>query len=94
MKQITLLLAALLYAAPQPVTFTDITSKAGIQFTHNSGRAGKKFLPETMGSGCAFLDADGDGWPDILLINSTTEHSPTSPPAAAWTWKCTASASL
>ena len=70
MKLITLLIATLLYAAPQPITFTDITSKAGIQFTHNSGRAGKKFLPETMGSGCAFLDADGDGWPDILLINS------------------------
>lgn len=70
MKLITLLLATLLYAAPQPVIFTDITGKAGIQFTHNSGRAGKKFLPETMGSGCAFLDADGDGWPDILLINS------------------------
>lgn len=70
MKLITLLIATLLYAAPQSITFTDITSKAGIQFTHNSGRAGKKFLPETMGSGCAFLDADGDGWPDILLINS------------------------
>ena len=70
MKLITLLIATLLYAAPQSIIFTDITSKAGIQFTHNSGRAGKKFLPETMGSGCAFLDADGDGWPDILLINS------------------------
>ena len=34
------------------------------------GRAGKKYLPETVGSGCAFFDADGDGWPDILLINS------------------------
>ncbi|MEP6536962.1 MAG: CRTAC1 family protein [Bryobacteraceae bacterium] len=66
MKLLTLLIATSLYA----VTFTDITSKAGIQFTHNSGRAGKKYLPETMGSGCAFLDADGDGWPDILLINS------------------------
>ena len=70
MKLIPILLATLLNAAPPPVTFTDITTKTGIQFTHNSGRAGKKFLPETMGSGCAFLDADGDGWPDILLINS------------------------
>src|SRR5690348_5688772 len=40
-----------------------------IKFTHNAGKAGKKWLPETMGSGCAFFDADGDGWPDILLIN-------------------------
>jgi predicted secreted protein len=56
-----------LNAAPQ---FTDITHAAGVRFTHNSGRAGKKWLPETMGSGCAFLDFDGDGWPDILLLNS------------------------
>jgi hypothetical protein len=56
----------LLQAAPK---FTDITSAAGIKFVHNSGRAGKKWLPETMGSGVAFFDADGDGWPDILLLN-------------------------
>jgi enediyne biosynthesis protein E4 len=52
------------------IAFTDVTEQAGIHFTHNSGRAGKKYLPETLGSGCAFFDADGDGWPDILLINS------------------------
>src|SRR6185437_6725953 len=51
------------------VRFTDITSAAGIHFTHNAGRSGKKWLPETMGPGCAFFDFDGDGWPDILLLN-------------------------
>ncbi|HLX45518.1 MAG TPA: CRTAC1 family protein [Bryobacteraceae bacterium] len=56
-------------SASEPVRFTDITAAAGIKFVHNSGRAGKKWLPETMGSGCAFFDADGDGWLDILLIN-------------------------
>ena len=55
---------------PAPLKFTDVTAQAGIRFVHNSGRAGKKFLPETLGSGVAWLDADGDGWPDILLINS------------------------
>jgi hypothetical protein len=55
--------------AESPVHFTDVTAAAGIHFVHNSGRAGKKWLPETMGSGCAFFDAFGDGWPDILLIN-------------------------
>ena len=50
--------------------FSDVTNAAGIRFTHNSGRAGEKYLPETLGSGCAFVDIDGDGWPDILLINS------------------------
>ena len=49
--------------------FTDVTRQAGIQFEHNSGAFGGKFLPETLGSGCAFLDYDGDGWQDILLIN-------------------------
>ena len=44
-----------------PVHLSDVTGTAGIRFTHNSGRAGKKFLPETLGSGCAFFDADGDG---------------------------------
>src|SRR5206468_5372999 len=58
-----------LLAADEPVRFTDVTASSGIHFTHNSGRAGKKWLPETMGSGCAFFDADGDGWLDILLIN-------------------------
>jgi enediyne biosynthesis protein E4 len=57
-------------STPSPVQFTDVTAKAGITFVHNSGRAGKKFLPETMGSGGAFLDANDDGWPDILVINS------------------------
>jgi len=62
-------------AAPARQTSTrglrlvDVTSQAGIQFHHNSGAYGGKFLPETLGSGCAFLDYDRDGWQDILLIN-------------------------
>ena len=56
-------------APVQGPAFTDVTSQAGIHFVHNAGRTGKKYLPETLGSGCAFFDADGDGWPDILLIN-------------------------
>ena len=55
--------------APPSTSFTDVTSAAGIRFTHNAGASGKKWLPETMGSGCAFFDFDGDGWLDILLIN-------------------------
>ena len=51
--------------------FTDVTSQAGIHFRHNSGAFGGKFLPETLGSGCAFLDYDRDGWQDILLINGS-----------------------
>ena len=59
-------------SAPTPgFRFADVTSAAGIQFQHNSGAFGGKFLPETLGSGCAFLDYDRDGWQDILLINGT-----------------------
>jgi hypothetical protein len=47
----------------------DVTDSAGIQFQHNSGAYGGKLLPETLGSGCAFLDYDADGWQDILLVN-------------------------
>ena len=48
---------------------TDVTAAAGIEFRHNSGAFGAKYLPETMGPGCVFLDYDNDGWLDILLIN-------------------------
>ena len=53
-----------------PIEFTDVTAKAGIHFKHNTGAFGKKYLPETMGSGACFIDYDNDGWQDILLINS------------------------
>jgi hypothetical protein len=73
MKWFALLCAAALLAlaaAPVgPVVFMDVTAAAGIKFVHNAGRSGKKYLPESLGSGCAFFDADGDGWPDILLLN-------------------------
>jgi len=65
------LLAQTNSAAPLGFRFADVTSQAGIQFQHNSGAFGGKFLPETLGSGCAFLDYDRDGWQDILLINGS-----------------------
>ena len=61
-------------ASAQRIQFHDITSQAGIQFVHNNGAFGKKYLPETMGSGCAFIDYDNDGWPDILLVNGEDWH--------------------
>jgi hypothetical protein len=51
------------------VRFTDITAKAGIRFRHTSAAFGKKLLPETMGSGVAFLDYDNDGRQDLLFVN-------------------------
>ena len=59
-------------AAPiSPVTFRDVTQQAGLHFVHNNGAFGKKFLPETLGPGVAFIDYDNDGWPDIFLVNGT-----------------------
>jgi len=72
LSQLPLLSA--LTSVPGPSTspgfrFMDVTSSAGLRFQHNSGAFGGKLLPETLGSGCAFLDYDRDGWQDILLIN-------------------------
>jgi hypothetical protein len=51
------------------VRFTNITESAGIHFVHHNGAFGKKYLPEMLGPGCAFIDYDHDGYPDILLID-------------------------
>jgi hypothetical protein len=55
--------------------FVDVTREAGIRFRHENGAAGRKWLPETMGSGCAFLDYDGDGRQDLLFVNGTSLRS-------------------
>src|SRR5215471_8043454 len=58
--------------AQQPsegVHFVDVTQAAGLRFVHNNGAFGNKYLPETLGPGCAFIDYDNDGYPDILLVN-------------------------
>lgn len=53
------------------VRFADITREAGIAFVHETGAAGEKLLPETMGGGVAFFDCDADGDQDLLLVNGT-----------------------
>ena len=63
------LLPGLLFAQ-KPVHFTDATAASGISFRHHSGAFGKKYLPETMGSGVCVLDYDNDGSQDILFVNS------------------------
>ena len=65
-----LVLTAAVPAAGQ-VVFTDVTDSAGLDFVHNSGAFGKKYMPETLGAGAVWVDVDNDGWLDILLVNST-----------------------
>jgi hypothetical protein len=56
--------------APIHVHFRDIAARAGIHFKHYSGAYGGKLMPETMGSGVAFIDYNGDGYQDIFIVNS------------------------
>ena len=67
-------------SSPSKIHFEDITHSAGLHFTHNNAASGKKYLPETMGSGVAFLDYDNDGWQDILLVNGEDWPNPNTTP--------------
>ena len=64
-------ISTLVLAAATPVVFTDVTEPAGIRFTHNTGAFGAKYMPETFGAGALWIDVDGDGWQDLLLVNGT-----------------------
>jgi hypothetical protein len=55
--------------ASAPIQFTDVTKSAGLTFTHYTGAFGKKYLPESLGPGVAFIDYDGDGWQDVFFTN-------------------------
>ena len=53
-----LALSALLLAGPDPaIQYVDVTKASGLTFRHNSGAFGKKYLPETLGPGVAFIDS-------------------------------------
>ncbi len=89
-RRLALLLATALPAALLPgparpqagrgIQFADGTAAARITFRHNSGAFGKKYLPETMGSGVAVFDYDNDGWPDLFFVNETRWPGQPGPP--------------
>ena len=59
-----------MFSAPGPLFEEVPASKSGITWIHENAISPSRFLPETMGPGCAFLDYDNDGWMDIFLVNS------------------------
>ena len=59
---------------------SDATSTARLQVTHYTGAFGRKYLPETLGSGVAVFDADGDGYQDVLLVSGTSWPDQPKPP--------------
>ena len=76
--------------APAPgkavITFEEVGPKAsGINWVHNNAHSTERFLPETVGAGCAFFDYDNDGWMDIYLVNSGPSdfYAPATPPKNA-----------
>src|SRR5438067_2455576 len=79
MIRTSLALMAIMLALGAPasdVSFTDVTARANVAFTHVNGASPDKHLPETMGSGGAFVDLDGDGWVDVVLVDGGSIADP------------------
>ncbi len=68
------------------VVLTDVTDEAGLGgFLHENGATGKKLFPEMMGSGGGFIDYDGDGWLDVILLSGGTfDEQSAGPGDAVW----------
>ncbi len=68
-------------APPAPVRFTDVARAAGITFVHDNTATAERYLIETMGAGCGWLDYDQNGLFDLYLVNSaaTKLYTPKSP---------------
>jgi hypothetical protein len=56
-------------AAPIPVTYVDVAAASGITFQHDNAASAEKYLIETMGSGCGWIDYDQNGLLDLYLVN-------------------------
>jgi hypothetical protein len=57
-------------AAQSPIFEEVLPEKSGIAWIHENALSPERYLPESLGPGCAFLDYDNDGWMDLYLVNS------------------------
>jgi hypothetical protein len=72
--------------SPAEEAFVDVTSQAGLKFVHYNAATEEKYMVETMGSGAAFFDYDGDGLIDVYVLNGAPlpgSAPTTTPPANA-----------
>jgi enediyne biosynthesis protein E4 len=69
------------FAQPNPITFVDVAQSSGITFLHDNAASTEKYLIETMGSGCAWIDYDQNGLLDLYLVNgaATRVYTPKQP---------------
>jgi enediyne biosynthesis protein E4 len=70
-----------LWSVPRSVSFVDVAHSSGISFQHDNAASPEKYLIETMGSGCGWIDYDQDGLLDLYLVNgaSTRQYTPPHP---------------
>src|SRR5688572_14912154 len=64
-----------------PIQLRDVTRQTGIAFVHTDGSSGRRYIVETVCSGLATFDFNGDGKIDILFLNGAPlPGSPTTTP--------------
>ena len=64
-----------------PIQLKDVTRQTGINFVHTDGSSGQHYIVETVASGLATFDYNGDGKIDIFFLNGAPlPGSPTTAP--------------
>jgi hypothetical protein len=69
------------HTSENTVRFADVARAAGITFVHDNAASHEKYLIETMGSGCGWIDYDQNGLVDLYLVNgaATQLYQPAHP---------------